>query len=118
MFWPLALVKVDFFDEADGSFALPLLVADSPLAFWTTVEPACGVVGAAFEKNPRIDRWFLLDAALEFCFFRDGGGRAGVSAILSPVFAILEVNSKSNESLMKFATGRTERVLCHKRNRV
>jgi len=89
MFWPLALTKVDFLDEADGSFALPLLVADSPLAFWATVELACEAVGVAFEKKPRMDCWFLLDAALELCFFTDGGGRAGVAAIISSVFAML-----------------------------
>ena len=89
MFWPFALAKVDFFDEADGSFALPLLVVDSPLAFGTTVGLACEAVGAAFEKNPRMDCWFLLDAALEFCFLSDGGGRAGVSAIAPSVFAML-----------------------------
>ena len=89
MFWPLHLAKVDFLDEADGSFALPLLVVDSPFAFWETAQPACGVVGAAFEKKPRMDLWLLLDAALEF--FSDGGGRAGVSAIASPVFAMLTV---------------------------
>jgi hypothetical protein len=111
MFWPCALAKVDFFEEADGSFALPLLVVDSPLAFGTAVGPACEAVGAAFEKNPRMDRWFLPDVALEFCFFTDGGGRAGVSAIASSVFAMIADYFEINESLVEYANGTMERIL-------
>jgi hypothetical protein len=117
MFWPFALAKVDF-EETDGSFALPLLVVDSPLAFGTAVGPACEAVGAAFEKNPRMDRWFLPDVALEFCFFTDGGGRAGVSAITSSVFAMIADYFEINESLVEYTNGTMERILYHDRDMV
>ncbi len=88
MFWLFTLPEVDFLDDADGTFELPLEFADSPFAFGTITRSACRVAGEALEKNPRIERWFLLDDALEFCFF-NVGGRAGVSAMASSDFTIL-----------------------------
>lgn len=48
-----------------------------------------GVVAGFFEKNPRIDAWLLFDPMLEFCFFKVGGGRAGVDS-LSVFLTILD----------------------------
>lgn len=71
-----------------------------------------GVVAGFFEKNPRIDAWFLFDPMLEFCFFKVGGGRAGVDS-LSVFFTILDKLRKTK--IYKTSTKKIElrRIWCY-----
>jgi hypothetical protein len=80
-------VKVDFLDEGVGSFGLPLLDADSPLAFSPLAGAVWVLFEAAFEKNPRMELWFLIEAALEFCFFEEEGCRTGVACSVLTIVA-------------------------------
>jgi hypothetical protein len=81
-FWSLALLKAGLFADNTGNLGLSLLESDNPGAFGA----ALGVLaGAALEKNPRMELWFLLETALEPCLF-NVGCRAGV---VSSVFAML-----------------------------
>jgi hypothetical protein len=78
IFWAMVFFRPAFLIRPFGvDFWSPLLAA-TPLAFGVPFVVAELVVLAAFEKNPRIVDWFLLDEALELCFFKAGGGRAGV----------------------------------------
>lgn len=52
---------------------VPLLFSEELTVDW---EP----LGGPLEKKPRMDDCLLLEPALEFCFLREGGGRAGVAS--------------------------------------
>jgi hypothetical protein len=79
-------VNVDSLEE-DGSLGLALLDADSPLDLSPLAEAVWVPFWAAFEKNPRMELWFLVDAALEFDFFSEEVCRAGVDSSVLTIAA-------------------------------
>jgi hypothetical protein len=75
-------------------FGVDLLLFADPLgcktpSFVLVEVDGVGVEAGFFEKKPRIDAWFLVEATLELCFFNVGVERAGVVSSLFLFLAIL-----------------------------
>jgi len=98
-FRAVAFFKNDFFIEAGGlgvaaAFAFEVDASASVAgllsvlaSFFSTGSPLVGV----FEKKPRMELWFLLEATLLPCFFPAGVGLDGVVVSDLFVFAMMTV---------------------------
>jgi hypothetical protein len=73
-----------------AGFAMALAAFEVSLAFRTPFDELDVVFEGAFEKKLWIDRCPDWDPALEFCFFREGGGFAGVTDDSSLTFAMAQ----------------------------